>query len=173
MYNKIINDLKCLGFFLLLPERYPADKKALMYPSGSADLEQVKWGGWENGTVITVEGRLWAHLSLVAAVLCLHFLVEIPGQWKMMERAWRTTFWSSGVMGSSHSPSLCCLQLKSSLSLTVILVHSGAVCLPKLAAVVSWERGSSINRIKFTCLAFHIRKRSLCGIFLDQFLMSH
>lgn len=49
--NKIINDLNCLGFFLVFPEKYPAEKKALMlvlYPSGSEDLKQVKWGGWEN-----------------------------------------------------------------------------------------------------------------------------
>lgn len=161
-------------FFLLLSERYPADKKALMYLPGSADLEQVKWGGWENdGMVITAERRLRAHLSLIAAGAMPSLLSRHP---RAMENDGESLKYNVLIVrspGSSCSSSLCCFQLKSSLSLTVILVHSGAVCLPKLAAVVSWERGNSINRKEFICLAFHIRKRSLCGIFLDQFLMSH
>lgn len=40
------------GSFLLimLAEKYPPEKETLMlelYLSGSSDLKQVKWGGWE------------------------------------------------------------------------------------------------------------------------------
>lgn len=50
MYMRIINDLGFFGFgvlffFLMLAEKYPPEKEALMlelYSSGSAELKQVK-----------------------------------------------------------------------------------------------------------------------------------
>lgn len=121
------------AFFLLLPEKYPAEKKVLMlvlYPSGSADLKQVNWGDWENdlkgnyreGKALgTFESHCW---------WSLYCLVEIPGEWKMVERTWRTMFWWSGVLGSFCSSSFHCLPLKS------IPGHSGTVCPPQL-----WSSG--------------------------------
>lgn len=119
------------------------------------------------GNVITVKGRLWAHLNLIAAGAMPLLLSRYPRAMGNEGESPR----ASVLMIRSPGLFLLLLFVLPSAefqSLTVIPGHSGAVCLPKLSAVVSWEKDGSTNRKHFACLAFHIRKRD---IYVESFLI--